>query len=98
MGVGYSASPLHLTSHINWSSTPGRRVRRGEDKLIDLFAAGRYDGAIVHEGPMRFTSPSQATILAWRDRIARKYRDQLGKSCPGTKTPTSSGPRTSEPA
>ena len=33
----------------------------------------------VHEGPMRSRSPSKADILAWRDGISRKYRDQLGE-------------------
>jgi hypothetical protein len=78
MGVGYQASPLHRISYQDRSATTPRPAVRGEDPVMDALI--EHSGAIiVHEGPMRFRSPAKADILAWRERIARTYRDQLGE-------------------
>jgi hypothetical protein len=78
MGTGYAVSPLHLTN--TWIIPgPGRVVLPGEDPLMDLFMVGTFNHATVYTGPMRSRSPSKPAILAWRDRIAQKYRGQLGE-------------------
>lgn len=78
MGVGWSASPLHRIAYLDTSSMPGRPAVHGDDPLTDLLIAN--GGMVtVHDGPMRSRSPPNADILAWRDRIALKYRSQLGE-------------------
>ena len=78
MGVGYAASPLHRISSLDTTSEPGRPAVRGEDPFWDMIL-DRGGKVVVHEGPMRFRSPPKADILVWRERLARKYRDQLGE-------------------
>ena len=82
MGVGYSASPLHRISYLDTSSMPGRPAVRGDSPLMDLLirkSGGRSGNVTVFDGPMRLRSPPKADILAWRDRVASKYRSQIGE-------------------
>ena len=78
MGVGYSASPLHRMSYVDRTSMSGRPAVRGDSPLTDLLIEKGARGT-VYDGLMRFRSPPKADILAWRDRIAFKYRSQLGE-------------------
>ncbi len=78
MGVGYSASPLRRIGYLD-TSAPGRPAVPGESAIADLLSGMSGARVIVSDGPMRFRSPSKADILAWRDRIAARYRDQLGE-------------------
>jgi hypothetical protein len=51
---------------------------KGRDSIVDSLAA--HFGANVGEGTARFRSPTVEEILAWRERLATKYRDQLDEA------------------
>jgi hypothetical protein len=48
---------------------------KDRDSTVDSVAARL--GAKVGKGTVRFRSPTLEDILAWRERLATKYRDQL---------------------
>jgi hypothetical protein len=75
MGVGYSVSPLHRISRLDLSAVTTRPPVKGSDSTIDY--AAKIVGANVGEGTVRFRSPTTEDILAWRARLATKYRDEL---------------------
>lgn len=75
MGVGYCVSALHRMTFLDTSAMSTRAPVRGRDSTVDSVAA--FWGAQVGEGTVRFRSPILEDILAWRERLATKYRDQL---------------------
>lgn len=75
MGVGYSVSALHRISHLDLSAVTTRPPVKGSDSTIDYVAESV--GANVGEGTVRLRSPTTEDILAWRARLATKYRDEL---------------------
>jgi hypothetical protein len=75
MGVGYCVSPLHRITHFDTSAVTTRPPVRGSDSPIDQVAEAM--GANVGVEPPRLFSPTMEEILAWRQGIATKYRDQL---------------------
>ena len=75
MGVGYQVSPLHRLIRLDTAALRGRPVARGENPVID--ALGNPPGVQMVDEPVRTRSPTIESIVAWRQRLARKYRDQL---------------------
>jgi hypothetical protein len=75
MGVGYCVSPLHRITQFAVSAVTTRPPVKGSDSPIDQVAEAM--GANVGVEPPRLFSPTMEEILAWRQRIATKYRDQL---------------------
>ena len=75
MGVGYSVSPLHRITYLDTSAMTMRPPVKGSDLTLDSVA--ELSGAKVSEGPARVYSPTIEDILAWRERLAIKYRDEL---------------------
>ncbi len=76
MGVGYSVSPLHRIIYLNTSAMTTRPPVKGSDSPVDLIA--EQSGAkIANEGMVRFNSPTLEDVIAWRERLATQYRDQL---------------------
>src|SRR5438552_18535807 len=71
MGVGYSASALHLISYLDTQKSPSTPA----PAWMGLPGARYYDFAQAG-----FRSPAAAEIVAWRDRLAAKYRGQLGEA------------------
>jgi hypothetical protein len=52
----------------------------GEAKQPDLDSMGRSPlGASVSEAPIHFRSPTPKDVLAWRERLASKYRVELAE-------------------
>jgi hypothetical protein len=78
MGVGYQVSALHRIRSLDMSSLHTRTIVKGEDPLLDALAAGGMTLQVPTE-PLRFRSATVESILAWRQGIADKYRDQLGE-------------------
>jgi hypothetical protein len=76
MGVGYQVSPLHRLIYMDMSAMHERPIVKGEDPRLDRLAA--LTGAkTLSTGTGPFYSPAVGTILAWRQRLADKYREQL---------------------
>src|SRR5580700_5407273 len=75
MGVGYCVSPLHRITYFDTSAMTMRPPVKGSDSPIDQIAEAT--GASVGVGVPRLYSPAIKEILAWRQGIATKYRDQL---------------------
>jgi hypothetical protein len=75
MGVGYSVSPLHRITYFDTSEMTTRPLVKGSDSILESVAENL--GAKVGEGTVRLRSPTMEDILAWRERLATKYRDQL---------------------
>ena len=75
MGVGYCVSPLHRIIHFDVSPITSRPPVKGSNSPIDQVA--ELTGANVGVGTPRLYSPTTEEILAWRQGIATKYRDQL---------------------
>ena len=73
MGIGYSTSALHQISYLE--PIPGAPPSA---EPIPDFLRG-MPGVIWDPRPLRFVSPSKAEIVAWRRRIAARYRSQLGE-------------------
>jgi len=72
MGVGYQVSALHDIRYLE--PIEGARADAPPPSWLSLMPDAQWDGR-----PTRFVSPRQADIIAWRDRIAAKYRAQLGE-------------------
>jgi len=81
MGVGYCVSALHRITYLDTSAMSTRAPVQGRDSTIDSVAG--FLGANVGEGAVRFRSPILEDILAWRERLATKYRDQLDEGLTG---------------
>ena len=77
MGIGYQVSPLHRLIRINTAELHGRPAARGENPLFDALKDSAGREIQVADGPLRTRSPTVDSILAWRQRLANKYRDQL---------------------
>ena len=78
MGVGYQVSALHQMMYLDKASIQTRAVVKGEDPLLDALGQS-FDQITVAKGPLRTRSPDVASVLAWRQRLQIKYRDQLGE-------------------
>lgn len=77
MGIGYQVSPLHRLIRLDTGELHGRAAVRGENPLLDVIRDASGREVQVADGPLRTRSPTVESILAWRQRIANKYRDQL---------------------
>ncbi len=75
MGVGYSVSPLHRIAYFDTSAMTTRSPVKGSDSIIESVAENL--SANVGEGTVRLRSPTMEDIVAWRERLAIKYHDQL---------------------
>jgi hypothetical protein len=75
MGVGYQVSALHRLMYLDVAALHRRPVVKGEDPVLD--ALGDAGVNTVADGPLRTRSPTVEGILAWRQRLESKYRDQL---------------------
>lgn len=72
MGVGYQVSALHDIHYLE--PIEGAPPDAPPPSWLSLMPNTHWDGR-----PTRFVSPRQADIVAWRDRMAAKYRTQLGE-------------------
>ena len=77
MGIGYQVSPLHRLIRMDTAELHGRPAVRGENPLIDAIKDASGKEVQIADGPLRTRSPTVDSILAWRQRLASKYRDQL---------------------
>jgi hypothetical protein len=75
MGVGYCVSALHRITNLDTSAMTTRPPVKGSNSTPDSIA--ELTGANVAEGTVRLHSPTMQDILAWRERLATKYHDQL---------------------
>jgi hypothetical protein len=75
MGVGYCVSALHRITRLDTSAMTTRPPVKGSNSTLDSFA--ELTGANVGEGTVHIHSPKMQDILAWRNRLATKYHDQL---------------------
>lgn len=75
MGVRYQVSALHRLVYLDTAALHPRPVVKGEDPLLDTLADAGVKA--VAAGPFRTRSPTVESILAWRQRLGSKYRDQL---------------------
>jgi hypothetical protein len=75
MGIGYCVSPLHRITHFDASQLTTRPPVKGSHSPIDQAAA--LLGTNVGVGTPRLYSPAVDEVLAWRQGVASKYRDQL---------------------
>jgi hypothetical protein len=77
MSIGYQVSPLHRLIRINTAGLHARAAVRGENRLFDALKDATAREIQVVDGPLRTRSPTVDSILAWRQRLANKFRDQL---------------------
>jgi len=77
MGVGYQVSPLCRLVRLDTAELHARPAVTGENPLLDAIKDATGREVQVADGPLRTRSPTVGSILAWRQRIASKYRDQL---------------------
>jgi hypothetical protein len=78
MGVGYQVSPIHRIIYLDMRDARQRAVGPGESRLVDALA--HTPGLkTVTDGPVRTRSLTVERVLAWRQRLATKYRDQLNE-------------------
>ena len=78
MDVGYVASPLHRIIYLDTSGSTSAAIPDDDSATkspSDI--PGTYK--VIRRVPVRLRSPPKADILAWRDRIASRYRDHLGE-------------------
>ena len=80
MGVGYQVSPIHRLIRMDTAGLKARPASPGESPLFDAIRDATGSPAQVSEEPLRTRSPDVRSILAWRERIGSKYRDQLGEN------------------
>jgi hypothetical protein len=78
MSVGIFVSALHRIKSVDMTSVHTRPAVQGENPLNDALLAAGIATAVPTE-PIRFRSPTIESIVAWRERLASKYRDQLGE-------------------
>ena len=86
MGVGWQVSPLCQIAYFDWARMPGHVAERGESGMADILQDATGSRTTIIDGPMRFTHPSKADILAWRAGIAQKYGTSSTTSWRGTRT------------
>jgi len=80
MGVGYQVSPLCRLVRMDTDGLRARPAVAGESPpLLDAIKDATGMQAQIADGPLRTRSPDVGRILAWRERIGSKYRDQLGE-------------------
>jgi hypothetical protein len=79
MGVGYSVSPLHRITYLDTSALRPRPWVDGRNPAIDAMGGPPPVGAAVSDAPVAFRSAAPEDILAWRERVARKYREELAE-------------------
>ena len=77
MGIGYQVSSLHRLIRMDTAELHGRPAVRGENPLLDAIKGASDREVQIADGPLRPRSPKVESILAWRQRLASKYRDQL---------------------
>ena len=77
MGIGYQVSPLHRLMRMDTAEWHGRLAVRGENPLLDAIKDASGREVQIADGALRTRSPTVESILAWRQRLASKYRDQL---------------------
>jgi hypothetical protein len=80
MGVGYQVSPLRRLVRLDSARLNTRPAVPGENPMVDLVRDATGSDVQVADGPLRTRSPTASSILAWRQRIATKYRDQLDET------------------
>ena len=80
MGVGYQVSPIHRLIRMDTAGLKAQPASPGESPLFDAIKDATGAPAQVGDGPLRARSPDVRSILAWRQRIGSKYRDQLGEN------------------
>ncbi len=80
MGVGYSASALHLAKAIKLPKHE-QAEPPAPSSYEHFFAVKGYKSVIKSEGPRQFAAASVAEILSWRDRVAKKYVGQIDEFC-----------------
>jgi hypothetical protein len=78
MGVGYQVSSLHRVVYLDTAALRLRPIVRGENPALDTLA-GAIGADTVADGPLPWRSPTIESILAWRQRLSSKYRDQLNE-------------------
>jgi hypothetical protein len=76
MGVGYQVSPIHRFVYLDIRASRQRAIVPGESRLLDALAHATGPKTVT-DGPVRARSPTVERVLAWRQRLATKYRDQL---------------------
>jgi hypothetical protein len=77
MGVGYQVSALHRLVRLETRELDTRSVERGENPVLDAISDASGRDVRVAKGPLRTRSPTIDSVVAWRQRIASKYREQL---------------------
>src|SRR5690242_10036444 len=77
MGVGYQVSALHRLMRLETGKLDTRPAVRGENAVFDALSGASGKEVQVAKGPLRTRSPTIDSVLAWRQRIASKYQDQL---------------------
>jgi hypothetical protein len=80
MGIGYQVSPLRRSARMDTVGLGPRTALPGESPLFDAIEHATGAPVQVADGPLRTRSPDVECILAWRERIGSKYRDQLGEN------------------
>jgi hypothetical protein len=78
MGVGYQVSAVHRLMYLDMASVQTRAVVKDENPLLDVLGK-TFAQIVVADGPLRTRSPAVESVLAWRQRLEAKYRDQLGE-------------------
>lgn len=79
MEVEYVVSPLHRITYLDTSNpTLATITNDGSATRFPSDIPGTHK--VIRRVPVRLRSSLKADILAWRDRIASKYKDQLGES------------------
>jgi hypothetical protein len=76
MGVGYTASALHLIAYLVVDEAAPYTTEPPAWWPFPLPPNGEYR---FMKEPARFQSPSVDEIVAWRDRLATAYQGQLGE-------------------
>jgi hypothetical protein len=74
LGIGYQASALHKIVHLVVDEDAPYWTEPPPGWKLPLFPGVRY-----MKDPARFRSSDAADIIAWRDQLAAKYRDQFGE-------------------
>lgn len=91
MGIGYEVSPLHRIAYLDTAAmerqqmaAPTPKNDAGEQYVLDLLTgfpgAGTGGKPKVIIGAPVFRYPAADTVIPWRDRLAAKYRGQLGEA------------------
>ena len=82
MGIGYQVAALHRLTYWDMSALHARPIVKGENPALDV-VADAIGARVTADGPVRVRSPTTQSMLAWRQRIASQYRDQLDEELTG---------------